>query len=179
MEAGRAKQSWEPPRPLHPSRPGKGKEVATPDDVDLPADDELSSNNFLLLRRSPSPNAVEAQSRKRPPCQPSRSISVVRPWVRRKPSRDQRLSTPAHRYVPDQAGGLPPPAPSMYPPFGAPPHRRFLFPPSFGDHSTFSPLPLDRISWTKILPAAFPYHPSPCTTVLPICTITCYTITRQ
>ena len=60
-----------------------------------------------------------------------------------------------------------------------PPRCRFLFPPPFGDHRTCSPLPLDNISWTTILPAAFPYHPSPCTTALPIRTITCYITTRQ
>ena len=60
LEVGRAEQSREPPRPLPPSRPGKGKEVIAPDDVDLPADDELSSGSSPLLRRSPSPNAAEA-----------------------------------------------------------------------------------------------------------------------
>ena len=64
-------------------------------------------------------------------------------------------------------------------PSGLPLHRRCLFPPPFGDHRTCSPLPLDSISWTTILPADFPYHPSPCTTVLPIRTITCYITTRQ
>ena len=67
LEAGRAERSREPPRLLSPSHPGKGKEVAAPDDVDLPANDELSSSSSQLPRRSPSSNAVEAHSRKRPP----------------------------------------------------------------------------------------------------------------
>ena len=54
VEAGRAEQSWEPPRPFPPSRPGKGKEVTTSDDIDLPADDELSFGSSPLTRRSPS-----------------------------------------------------------------------------------------------------------------------------
>ena len=60
LEAGRAGQSLEPSHPFPPSRPGKGKEVAAPDDVDLPADDELSSGSSPLPRCSPSPNVVEA-----------------------------------------------------------------------------------------------------------------------
>ena len=60
LEAGRAGQSREPPLPFPPSRPGKGKEVVAPDDVDLPADDELFSGSSPLPRRSPSPNVVKA-----------------------------------------------------------------------------------------------------------------------
>ena len=37
-----------PPRPFPPSRPSEGKEVAAPDDIDLPADDELSSGSSPL-----------------------------------------------------------------------------------------------------------------------------------
>ena len=118
MEAGRAEQSREPPGPFPPSRPSKGKEVAGPDDIDLPTDDELSFGSSLLLHRSPSPNTAEAQSRKRPSRRYNRSISIARHRVRREPSRDQRPPTPAHQYVPDRAGGFPLPVPSMYPPFG-------------------------------------------------------------
>ena len=45
LEASRAERSWEPPRPFPPSRPGKGKEATTLDDIDLQADDELSSSS--------------------------------------------------------------------------------------------------------------------------------------
>ena len=67
LEAGRVGQSREPPRPFPPSRPSKGKEVVVPDGIDLPVDDELSSGSSPLPRRSLSPNAAEAHSRKRPP----------------------------------------------------------------------------------------------------------------
>ena len=115
LEVGRAGQSREPPHPFPPSRPDKGKEVAAPDDVDLLADDELSSDSSSLLLRSPSPNAAEAHSRKRPPHRPSRSISIAGRRVRREPSRDQRPPTPAPQYVPNRAEGFLPPVP-MYPP---------------------------------------------------------------
>ena len=128
LEAGRAGQSREPPLPFPPPRPGKGKEVVAPDDVDLPTDDELSSGSSPLPRCSLSPNAAEAHSRKRPPRRSSRSISVTRRRVRREPSRDQRLPTPTHQYVPDRAGGLPPPMPSMYPPYGAAPTQQVIVP---------------------------------------------------
>ena len=62
---------------------------------------------------------------------------------------------------------------------GPSPHREQFLPPPFGDHRTCFPIPLDSISWIMILPVAFPYHPSPCTMVLPIRTITCYIIIRQ
>ena len=65
LGAGRADQLREPPRPFPPSLPGKGKEVAVPDDVDLPTDDDLSSDSSLLPHHSPPPNAAEADSRKK------------------------------------------------------------------------------------------------------------------
>ena len=121
LEAGRAGQSREPPRPFPPACTNKGKEVDAPDDVDLLADDELSSGSSPLPRRSPSPRVAEAHSRKRPPRQSSRSISVARRRARREPNRDRRPPTTAHQYVPDRAGGFPPPMPSIYPPYGAVP----------------------------------------------------------
>ena len=119
LEADRAKQSREPPCPFSPSRPGKGKEAAVPDDIDLPY--ELSSGSSPLPRRSPSPNAAEDHSRKRPPRRSSRSVSVARRRMRREPSRDQQPPTPAHQYVPDRTGDLPRPISTMNPPFGAAP----------------------------------------------------------
>ena len=92
------------------------------------ADDELSIGSSSLPRRSPSPNAVKAHSRKRPPRRSSRFISVVRRWVRREPCRDQRSPSPAHQYVLDQDGGLPPPVSSMYPPYGAAPTPQMIIP---------------------------------------------------
>ena len=128
LEAGRAGQTREPPRPFPLSRPGKGKEVVAPDDVDLPADDELSSNSSSLPRRSPSPNAAEAHSRKKPPRRSGRSISVPRRRVRREPSKDQRPPTPAHQYVPNRARGFPPPVLSMYLPYRVVPKPQMIVP---------------------------------------------------
>ena len=127
LEVDQAEHSREPPRPFSPSRLGKGKEVAALDDIDLPADDDLSSGSSPLSRRSPSLNTAESQSRKRSPHRPSRSISVARRQARREPDRDQRPPTPAHQYVPDQIGGFPLPVPSMYPPFGAAPTPQMIF----------------------------------------------------
>ena len=128
LEAVWAGQSRKPPHPFPPSRLGKGKEVAASDDVDLPVDDELSSGSSPLLHRSSSPNAAEAHSRKRPPHRPNRSISVARHRVRREPSKDQRPLAPAPQYVPDRAGGLPPPVSSMYPPYRAAPVPQMIAP---------------------------------------------------
>ena len=131
LEAGRTEQSREPLRhapPPHPaSRPGKGKEVAALDDINLPTDDELSFGSSPLPRRSPSLNAAEAQSRKRPPRRSCRSINVARRRVQREPNRDQRPPTPAHPFVSDRARGFPLPVPSMYPPFGAIPAPQMIF----------------------------------------------------
>ena len=90
LEANQAEKSWGPPRPLPPSRPDKGKEATVPYNIDLPADDELSSDSSPLPRRSPSPNVVEAQSRKRPPHRHSRSINTAQRRVRREARRDRR-----------------------------------------------------------------------------------------
>ena len=129
LEAGWAEQSREPPRPFPPSRPGKGKEASALDDIDLPADDELSSGSSSLPRRSPSPNVAEAHSRKRPPRRSNLSVSAARHRVLREPSKDQQPPTPAHQYVPDRAGGFPRPVPTatMYPPFGAAPAPQVIF----------------------------------------------------
>ena len=66
LEAFQAEKSRGPPHPLPPSRPDKGKEAVVPGDIDLPMDDELSSDNSSLPRRSPSLNATEVQFRKGP-----------------------------------------------------------------------------------------------------------------
>ena len=121
MEAGQAGQSREPPRPFPPARPNKGKEVAAPDDVDLPADDELSSGSSPLPHHSPTLDAAEALSRKRPSHQTSRFISVARHRARREPNRDRRPPTPAHQHVPDRTGGFSPPMPSLYSTYGVAP----------------------------------------------------------
>ena len=73
------------------------------------------------MRRSSSPNAAEAHSRKRSSHRPSRSVSVAKYRTRREPSRGQRLPMAARQYAPNPTEGLPQPLPSIYPPFGAPP----------------------------------------------------------
>ena len=87
LEASQAEKSRGPPRPLPPSRPYKGKEVVVPDEIDLPADDELSSDSSRLPRRSPSPNAVEAQSRKGPFVDPIDPSVPRNAGYREKPAR--------------------------------------------------------------------------------------------
>ena len=128
LEASRVNQSREPPRPFPLSRPDKGKETAVPDDIDLPADDELSSSSSPLPRRSPSPNAAEAHSRKRPPCRPSRSVNITWCRVWREPSRDQRPLTPVPQYAPNRAEGFPPLGPSIYQPYRAVPAPQMITP---------------------------------------------------
>ena len=127
LEASRGEQSREPPRPFPHFRPDKGKEAAVLNDIDLLVDDELSSGSSPLLHRSPSLNAVEAHSRKRPPRRSSLSISVARHRVLREPNKDQRPPTPAHQYVPDRTWGFPRPVTIMYPPFGAAPAPQMIF----------------------------------------------------
>ena len=59
-----------------------------------------------------------------------------------------------------------------------PPHTCFTPPPS-KDHNTCSLLPSVNIFWIMILPAASLYCPLPCTTALPIRTITCCISTKR
>ena len=142
LEACQADKSWGPPRPPPPSCHDKGKEVAVLDDINLSADEELSSDSSPLPRRSPSPNAVEAQSRKRPPRRPSRSISTAQRRVRREASKDRHQSEPAHEYAPERPGGVAPQVPSMYPPFGVAisPHMFFSSTLRGPQHMLSSPL---------------------------------------
>ena len=172
LEVNRAEQSREPPRPF--SRPGKGKEIAASDDLNLPADDELSSGSSPLPRRSLSPNSTEAHSKRRPPRRPSRSISIARRRVRRELSRDQRPVTPAPQYAPNRAEGFPPPGPSLYQPYGVAPVPQMIARSAARGHWTYFPLPLGSIFWTMILLADFLFRSSPCTMVQPTHMIICY-----
>ena len=142
LEASHAEKSRGPPCPLPPSRPDKGKEAAVLDNIDLPANDELSFDSSPLPRRSPSLNATEAQSRKSPPRRPSRSVSTAQRLVRREASRDRRQSEQAHEYVPERLEGVAPPVPSMYPPFevATAPHMFFSFALQGPQHMLSSPL---------------------------------------
>ena len=131
------------------------------------------------MRRSSSPNAAEAHSRKRSSLRPGRSVSVVKYQTWREPSRGQRPPMAARKYAPNPTGGLP----NHYHPYirlSEPPlHLKWCSHPLFGDHRICFPLPLDSISWVTILPEAFPFHPSLCTIAPPIHMIICYIIIKQ
>ena len=58
-----------------PIKQNRGKEPILPGDNDAAADDELSSSSSSLLDLSSPKNNVEAESRKRPPCRSSCSVS--------------------------------------------------------------------------------------------------------
>ena len=142
LEACLTDKSRGPPRPHPLSHPDKDKEVVVPDDIDLPADDELSSDSSSLPRRSPPPNSAETQSRKRPPRRPSRSISIAQRRLRREANKDRRQSEPAHEYALERPWGVAPSMPSMYPPFGVAtaPHMFFSSALRGPQHMLSSPL---------------------------------------
>ena len=83
------------------------------------ADDELSYGNSPLLDRSPPQNNAEAKSKKRPPCQSSRSVSGARRQVRREASKDRRHSELAPEYVLVRIGGMAPQFQPVHHPIGA------------------------------------------------------------
>ena len=130
LEARRTVQSREPPCPFPPPRPGKGKEAATPYDIDLPADDELSSGSSPLLHHSSSSNAAESHSRKKPPRRPSQSVGTARHRTQREPNRGPWPPMPAQQYTPDPTEGLLRPLSSMYLPSGATPAPQMVFVPA-------------------------------------------------
>ena len=86
----------------------KGKGPALPDHSDHPADDELSSDCSPLPHRSPPQNNAEAKSRKRPPRQSSRAISVARRQMRREARKDKPRSELALEYISTRFGGMAP-----------------------------------------------------------------------
>ena len=83
LETNRAKNSLRPTHPAPPALPNKGKEPILIGESDPSADDELSFGISPLLDHSPPQNNVEVDSKKRPPCQFSRSVSGARRQVRR------------------------------------------------------------------------------------------------
>ena len=126
-------------QPVPLTRANKGKGLALPDHNDHPADDEFSSNSSPLPHRPPSQNNEEAKSRKRPPLQSSRAISVARRPKRREANRDRPSSELALEYISTRFGGMAPQfLPEQYP-FGAPPalHATF-FPPVRGSYDMLS-----------------------------------------
>ena len=128
---------------MHPIAHNKGKEPIVPDDVNTPANDELSIRSSLSLSLSSTKNAQEstkAKSRKRP-------SPLVMPLVVLKhhlafsdaisgASRRARREAGRRQNMPYQAPGNPlvlpsgtmPPMPPVHPTFGAAP--TFYMPPA-------------------------------------------------
>ena len=65
-----------PIHPALPAQPNKSKEPILMGESDPSTDDELSSGISPFLYRSPPQNNAEAESKKRPPCQPSWFVSA-------------------------------------------------------------------------------------------------------
>ena len=95
----------------------RGKEPIMPGDSVPTTDDELSSGSSPLPDLSPPKNNVETESRKRPPCCSSRSVSSMHRRVRREISREQRQLEQAPENVPTWHRDVAPPLLSMYPTF--------------------------------------------------------------
>ena len=104
-----------------PVKQNKGREPIRPDDNDTTTDDELSSGNSPLPDLPPPKKNVEAESRKRPPCRSSRSVSDMPRRVRREFSRERWQSKHAPENIPAWLGSAAPLLPFGYPTFGAAP----------------------------------------------------------
>ena len=104
-----------------PVKQNKSKEPIRPDDSDVAADDELSFGNSPLPDLPPPKKNVEAESRKRPPCCSSRSVSGMPRRVRREFSRERWQSKHAPENIPAWLGGAAPLLSFGYPTFGAAP----------------------------------------------------------
>ena len=121
------------------ARANKGKEPLLPDHSDHQADDELSSNNSPLPRRSPPLSNAEAKSRKRPPRQSSRAMSGTRRRVRREDSRDGPRSQLAPEHIATRFGGAALPLlHTRYPPGALPFSHAALYPPVQGPYDMLS-----------------------------------------
>ena len=112
------------------ARANKGKELVLPNHSDHQADDELSSDSSPLPHRSPPLINAEAESRKRPPHQSSRAMSVTRSRMQKEDSRDRPRSQLAHEHIATQFGGMAPPfLHARYPPGELPAPHAALYPP--------------------------------------------------
>ena len=121
------------------TRANKGKGPTLPDHSDHPADDEHSLDSSPLPCRPPPQNNGEAESRKRPPRQSSRVVSVAHHRTRREASRDRPRSELAPEYISAQFGGMAPQFPLEQYPFGASPALRATFyPPIRGSYDILS-----------------------------------------
>ena len=98
-----------------------------------------TSDSSLLPRRPPPQNNVEAESRKRPPSQSSRAVSVAHCRTRREASSDRPRSKLAPEYISARFGGMAPQFPPEQYLFGAPPALRATFyPPVRGSYDMLS-----------------------------------------
>ena len=107
--------------PVHPAplaQPNKGKEPILKGESNPPTDDKLSSDSSPLLACSPPQNNAKAESKKRPPCRSSQSISGVRRRVLRETSRDMRPLELAPVYMPIWPRVMAPQFPPVHHPFG-------------------------------------------------------------
>ena len=92
LEEDRGENARESSHPASPVKQNISKEPILQGDSDAAVDDELSFGSSPLPDLSPPKNNVEAESRKRPPCRSSRSVSGMHRQVRREISREQRQS---------------------------------------------------------------------------------------
>ena len=114
-------------QPIPLTRADKGKGPALPDHSDHPAYDKHSSDSSPLPHRSSPQNNEEAESRKRPPCQSSRAVSVTHRRTRREASRDRPRSELAPEYISARFGGMAPQFSLEQYPFRAPLALRATF----------------------------------------------------
>ena len=126
-------------QPIPLTRADKDKGPALHDHSDHPANDDRSSDSSPLPRRPPPQNNAEAESRKRPPRQSNRAISVAHRRTRREANRDRPRSKLAREYISARFGGMAPQFPPEQYPFGAPPALRATFyPPVQGPYDMLS-----------------------------------------
>ena len=95
-------------QPIPLTQADKGKGPALPDHNDHPADDEQSSDSSPLSLRPPPQNNAEAESKKRPPRQSSRAVSVAHRRTLREANRDRPRSELAREYIFARFGGMAP-----------------------------------------------------------------------
>ena len=129
-------------QPIPLTRADKGKWPALPDHSDHPVDDELSSDSSLFPRRSPPQNNAESESKKRPPRQSSRAVSVVHRRMRREARRDRPHSELDPEYISAWFGGMTPQFSleqySFGVPLDAPALRATFYPPVRGPYDMLS-----------------------------------------
>ena len=121
LEGERIENARGSSHPAPPIKQNKGKAPIQPEDSDAAADDELSSASSHFLVLTPPKNNVEAESRKRPPCRSSRSLSSMPRRVRREFNKERWQSERAPENMPTWLGGAAPSLLFGYPTFGVAP----------------------------------------------------------